>query len=166
MKSQQQRNGSSSTRTKTCYVYYLLDPSNDDLLYVGRGFYPGQRKRVFEKRTGRSVKLGTCQRFSDFGKACLAEIKAIARHEPPFNKNLVSASGNFGNIGTYHHSAEIKERIRANSSQYRHSPEVKARLRLASLGNQHGKGKKRSAESIAQVLATKKAKREASHAAL
>lgn len=78
------------------YVYYLLDPDTRELLYIGRSNNPKRRLYAFIKKKKRNAILGICQRFSDFEKACKAELKAIATHWPPYNKNLISSKGKLG----------------------------------------------------------------------
>lgn len=158
-----QKRVESFCRNRTIYVYYLLDSKTGELLYIGRGFYPAQRKVVFERRTQMKVTLGVSQRFTDFGRACQAEKEAIKKHTPKFNLHLVSSPGNLGNSGKWHHSSESKAKIQAATLKQKHTPETKERLRQAALGNQHAKGKKRTPESIARVLATKRKLKEGKH---
>ena len=78
------------------YVYYLLSQDTNDLLYVGRSHQPRARQTAFHRRTGVRTVMGVCQKFTQFERACYAELKAIRKHQPPFNKVLVSSPGSFG----------------------------------------------------------------------
>ena len=78
------------------FVYYLLAESSGELLYVGRSNQPRVRQTSFHRRTGVRTVMGVCQRFSEFSKACKAELVAIQKHRPPFNKVLVSSAGSLG----------------------------------------------------------------------
>lgn len=78
------------------YVYYLLDPDTLELLYIGRSNNPKHRLFAFRKKKQRDAILGVCQRYSDFERACKAELRAIAKHWPPYNKSLISSLGKLG----------------------------------------------------------------------
>lgn len=78
------------------FVYYLLDEDSGDLLYVGRSNHPKRRKWAFERKYQRRTTFGFPQRFSSFDEACFAELAAIKRTKPPFNKNNVSSAGMLG----------------------------------------------------------------------
>lgn len=77
-------------------VYYLFDEPGELLLYIGRSCDPLARQRAFERRYGIATSLSLCQRFTRFEDACAAELRAIAAHRPPYNKNLVSSRGMYG----------------------------------------------------------------------
>ena len=146
------------------YVYYLLDPTDEKLLYVGRSHKPTVRQNAFRRRTGLRTILGVCQRYSDFGSACKAELTAIRKHCPPFNKSVQSSSGRFGKTGAtisdghrqrlsqVHKgkivSEETKAKVRASLTGKHPTLETRAKIAAANLG------KKQSPETVAKRLAS------------
>lgn len=116
------------------YVYYLLDPETLELLYIGRSHRPQVRCNAFKSKYGIDCVIGISQRFSDFERACKAEVMAIKKHWPPYNKHLVSSKGRFGLTGF----------------TFTHSPETKNLISLA------GVGRKQSEETIAKRIATRR----------
>jgi len=156
------------------FVYYLLDPASQDLLYIGRSHRPKVRHLDFQRRTGRLATLGVCQRFSTIDQACSAELVALAKHKPPFNKRLASSTGRLGHRGAtiseWHRqqviksrkgrtvSEETKDRTRASMLGKKLSEETKQKIREANLG------KKQSPEAVAKRLATIKANKGISRA--
>ena len=103
------------------FVYYLLDPTTEAILYVGRSNRPKTRKWAFEKKTGLTTCFGLMQRYSIFEEACLAELKAIRKHMPLHNKLVTSGAGSFGR--TYQISEHHREAIRKANSK-KPSPET------------------------------------------
>ena len=145
------------------FVYYLLDPVTKDLLYIGRSNRPSVRQRAFHSKTGLSTELGPCQRFSDFDSACQAELRAIKKHLPPFNKSVQSSKGRYGKTGIpitdWHRkrlseahtgkvvSEETRSKQRSAMLGRKLSPETKAKVAAANLG------KKQSPETISKRMA-------------
>lgn len=146
------------------YVYYLLDPGTGDLLYIGRSHRPRTRQLYFEKRTGLSTVLGVSQRFSSFEEACAAELKAITRHHPPWNKSVQSSNGRYGHKGhriSDWHKNQISLTNRARVLTPEHKLRISASLRGKTLGPETRAkiaaaniGKKQSPETIAKRLAS------------
>lgn len=106
------------------YVYYLLAADTGDLLYIGRSPEPKRRKAAFQKLHHVLTVMGTCQRFSTFEDACRAEVKAIQKHRPPFNRQVVSSPGAYG----YKHSPAAIAKAAAAASKPK-SPEARAAMR-------------------------------------
>ena len=123
------------------HVYYLLDANSLELLYIGRSVNPEGRRRAFANRHKVDVVLGVCQRFSNLEPACRAELAAIEKHWPRYNKRLISAAGFLG------HSHSSKARSRTDAFRRRMSqvqlgktiPESQRKLLSAAL-----KGKPKS----------------------
>ena len=121
--------------------------------------------------------MGLSQRFSDFDLACSAELSAIKRHQPPFNKNMVSSPGMLGRAGTteFRHTEEAKQRIGLAGIGRRLSPEHKAALAAGAIKRigrkqkpehiekirQANTGRKRSQESIAKMKAAQQRRKDA-----
>ena len=124
------------------YVYYLLDPETQDLLYIGRSNKPKNRQHAFHRKHKILTVLGVCQRHSDFNKACQAELTAIAKHWPPFNKRLHSGSSSIG-MGSKHIGNQ-------NAKGHRWSEVERERIRVQQLGNTAHLGHKHSAETKAK----------------
>ena len=101
------------------FVYYLLCPTTGDILYIGRSNKPRLRHKHFERKHGLPVNMGLLQRHSTFEAACDAEIAAIVKHHPKYNKHLVSSTGALG---------------RKNAKGYKHTPEAKVRILKAVTG--------------------------------
>ena len=122
----------------TFFVYYLFDQAGGALLYIGRSNQPKGRRWSFERRTGIAAMLGSLmQRFTNFDKACEAELRAIAAHDPPHNQRMHSATGMLGKTPSDDHRAKIGA---ANKGR-RHYPngrvfsaEHKARISAAKKG--------------------------------
>ena len=93
------------------YVYYLHSTAGE-LLYIGRSLNPIGRKSSFERRTGQSVFLGICQRHSNLEDACKAELAAIAKHRPPYNKYLASSPCRTGKKNSAAHNAAISAKTK------------------------------------------------------
>ncbi len=119
------------------YVYYLRDAVTDELLYIGRSNKPQNRKASFIRRTGMSVVFGIPQRFTDFDKACDAELKAIKRHQPPYNVKLISSNGRLGHQCSPEYreklSIALKGRIGTMTGK-QHSAETKNKISNSNLG--------------------------------
>ena len=95
-----------------CYVYYILN--EDDLVYVGRSSTPKKRLNAFKRKTGlNKASLGIPQRFKTLEEACQAELKAIAKHWPPYNKILTSSPGAHGPA----QSARLSSRVWSETSK-------------------------------------------------
>ena len=107
-------------------VYYLLDPESCDVIYIGRTCNFAERLRYFTKRTGIKPLVGLPQRFTDFEKACQAEINAIQKHKPKMNIRVISTKGNLGNHSTLGipKSEATKQKMRKPKSE-----ETKAKMR-------------------------------------
>ena len=82
------------------FIYYLHDAVTGELLYIGRSSNPKRRQAAFHALHHVLTEMGEKQRHSDFASACQAELEAIARHRPPYNKILASSPGATG----YKHS--------------------------------------------------------------
>lgn len=162
-------------------VYYLDHPVTGELLYIGRSLNPRQRRRAFESRTGIKAVLDLCQRFTDFEAAQRAEVQAILRHRPPFNKIAVSGRGTLGhamaeetrtklshahmgkvlsdehkaNIGAYQagkpKSTTHREHIRAALTGVPFTEERKANISRSLKGKL--KGRRQSPEHLAKRIA-------------
>ena len=143
------------------YVYYLLDPETQDLLYIGRSNRPKTRMNAFKRRTGRNVCFGLCQRFSDIERACQAEVTAITKHWPPYNQIAASSIGTLGQATTvgYRHAESVKETLRQLRSGKQHPAEVKVKISKSLLGNQYAKGFKHSEETRRKVAQAQLGKR-------
>ena len=112
------------------YVYYLLNPRDGEILYIGRSTHPKRRLSAFERREQRSAILGLSQRFRDFESAAQAERSAIEKYRPPFNKLTASAKGRTGIPNSPERRAQI-------SSMHKGKPlssDVKERIRRALMG--------------------------------
>lgn len=118
------------------YVYYLLDPKTLELLYIGRSNAPQGRKADFTRRNSRECVFGLHQRFFDFQRACKAELTAIAKHKPPYNKTLTSSIGSFGMCGVHGHSQtnSTKQKISQTLKGLKRSEETKAKMSKAQKG--------------------------------
>lgn len=144
------------------YVYYLLDPETLELLYIGRSGKPALRKIAFEKRTGLKVIFGAPQRFSSFDRSCVAELKAILRHQPPYNVKLISSNGRQG----HHCSPEYREKLSlalkgrvGTMTGKHHSPETRAKISNSNKGRAGTMlGVKFTAEHKAKISAGNKGK--------
>jgi len=95
------------------YVYYLHCAETGELLYIGRSDNPKGRQRAFHDLHHKLTVMGMKQRHSTFEAACAAELTAIARHRPPYNKLLASGAGAFG----YKHTPEALARMRSAASK-------------------------------------------------
>lgn len=137
-------------------VYYLFDAVTDELLYVGRSPHPQERLYRFRSVHKREVYLGPCQRFADFGKAQEAERVAIQRHQPPYNKKVMSATGMLGKRQTI----ETRKKIQASLIGGKRSAETRARVSAARQGRPTNSGKKWSAEVKAKMSAAAKLREE------
>lgn len=119
------------------FVYYLLDPETKDLLYIGRSNRPLHRLYSFIKKKGRKAELGLCQRYSDFIEASKAELRAINRHWPPYNKQLISSLGNLGQkplLGRVQ-TPEHRAKISAGGKGRPVSQETRNKIRLKLIGH-------------------------------
>lgn len=131
------------------YVYYLFD-SSDRLLYIGRTDCLRRRKSAFERRTGIQVYFGINQRHKCFADACHAELVAIEKHKPPYNKNIASVSGFLGK----QHSAKTRTGISQKNKGRLTSDDVKTKISQALLGRAPTTGmtgKRMSPEAIAKL---------------
>jgi len=143
----------------THYVYYLHDPTSLDLLYIGRSNNPASRQKDFVRLHGIQVLLGICQRHSSLEAASAAELVAIAKHWPPFNKHLVSVPGGFhckGKPKSEEHRKKIGLATKGNKGRTGkvNSPEHREAIRKAQTGNKHWLGKKHSEETKAKIKAS------------
>lgn len=124
------------------YVYYLLDPVSLDLLYIGRTNDLPARLRSFQAKHGLLVKSGIPQRFTDFERACQAELEAIRRYKPPFNKNEVSSAGRYGQLHSEASKKKMKTSLEGRDSGAsrrgsKNSEEHRAKIKAGSV-NQEG----------------------------
>ncbi len=129
------------------YVYYLLDPTTGNILYIGRSSNPRSRHVAFSRRTGITTVQGLMQRYSDFTASCFAEHFAIAKHKPPFNKIPISSTG----FLNQRHPEEAKEPISKKNKGHPTPPEMRAKISAALLGRPPTKGmtgKKHKPETI------------------
>lgn len=160
------------------YVYYLH--AENQLVYIGRSDNPRRRQALFKKRTGIATSLGICQRFTLFQDAADAEIKAILKHRPKFNKKVISSAGtlgrartaeerlrisigNTGNAGCAHfkgkkHTDETLAKMSKSQQGHPVSDETKEKIRQARLGNTFRLGKKHSPEAKANMRAARQAR--------
>ena len=99
------------------YVYYLLAADSDELLYIGRSDKPLRRQSAFHKLHHVLTIMGECQRFSTFEEACAAEIKAISKNHPPFNRLVTSSRGAYGYKHTEHALAKVRAAAMKPKSQ-------------------------------------------------
>ena len=162
MKQISQDPGLSSSNPKV-WVYYLLDPDTKTILYIGRSFHPKKRKLVFERRNGRATEFGLFQRHANLESASKAEVKAIAKHWPPYNKHLVSSLGNTGNAGEFHHSAETRRQMRNSHLGQKHRTETKEKIRTAALGNKARLGKLHTEATKKKIRESLLARRDHAH---
>lgn len=112
------------------YVYYLFDSTTDQLLYIGRTDCLRRRKSAFERRTGLTVNFGINQRHADFDKSCLAELRAILRHKPKYNKVVASVSGFKGRT----HSETARQSISNKNTGHTTSDAVRLKISQALQG--------------------------------
>lgn len=127
------------------YVYTLLDPITKVLLYIGRSYDPKRRCSEFERLRGIPAQLGPIQRFDCVEAAQQAELKAISKYWPPYNKNLASSIGGLG----YQHRTDSKEKIGEASRRRKWKEESKSKISMAR------KGKPLSSEHQAKLSAAK-----------
>ncbi len=136
------------------YVYTLFDKAGR-LVYIGRSNDPKARRYMFEWKHGFSVKLGPMQRFSTIEQAQEAELKAIAKYWPPYNKHLVSSIGRFG----VSPSEETRAKMRAKHIGKIMSPEARAKMSAAKIGKKPWcTGLKMTPEHCAKLSAAHKGK--------
>lgn len=151
------------------YVYYLLEPKTFNLMYIGRGLKPEVRQQAFARRHGVQTIMGICQRYSDFESACKAELIAIKKHRPPYNKSIQSSSGRFGKVGVPISDWHRAQLSKAHTGRVV-SAETRQKKRLAALGHKHSqttkdliasirRGSKQSPETVAKRMATIKRNR-------
>lgn len=132
---------------QTYYVYYLHGVAGQ-LLYIGRSHAPMGRRDAFQRKHKISVMLGTCQRFTDFDKACAAERTAIAKHRPPFNAKVMSSHGMLGQK----HSAETKAKIGKAHAGKTQSAATRQKLSEIAMGRPNAmKGKQHTQETKAKM---------------
>lgn len=141
------------------FVYYLHEAATNELLYIGRSSQPEGRRQSFERKLGRPVVFGPFQRFSDFEKACRAELLAIAEHWPPYNKYLTSSRGSFGAARQQSEATKLKI-----SKTKRGVPNPKLKGRVFSEESrkkmsESAKGKKLSEATRAKMSASRTGKR-------
>jgi predicted GIY-YIG superfamily endonuclease len=130
------------------YVYYLLDPETQDLLYIGRSNNTKQRQSAFFCKNKRVTTLGISQRFQTFSEACEAELLAIEKHRPVYNKNLVSSVGHFGKPLT----ESTKQKLRTAMLGRSLSAATKKKMSTAKEGQiPHNKGKTLDTEGRAKL---------------
>lgn len=126
------------------YVYYVHH--ENELVYIGRSSRPSKRLTHFRARTGLPLSvLGVCQRFTNLDDACSAEIAAIQKHRPKFNKVVASSYGTIG-IQAGRNSArvwtkEARDKVgrsskgrNVGSRGYSHSVEARARMSIKATG--------------------------------
>lgn len=144
----------------TWYVYYLFDLDETELLYIGRSNKPRTRQLAFERKYEVPTFMGLCQRHATFDEASKAELQAIAKHRPPFNKHYVSSLGGLGQVRSgFKHTPEVIEIIRATSTGRRQSPETCLKKSEALKGEKAPWfGKKFSPETRAKMSAAQKAR--------
>lgn len=112
------------------YVYFLFRKGSNELLYIGRSNEPERRRKHFQARTGIEVEPGVPLRFSSLEKASAAELRAIAKYRPPFNRLDISSPGFLGRS----HSAEARARIGAPKKGGRIDEEQRAKISAACKG--------------------------------
>lgn len=119
------------------YVYYLLDPDTEDLLYIGRSNRPLHRLYSFVKKKGRQAKLGVCQRHRDLIAASKAELKAINKYWPPYNKQLISSFGSLGKSTLRGRTLSDEHKAKIGHSVKGHvvTEETRAKIRAKLLGH-------------------------------
>jgi hypothetical protein len=93
------------------FVYYLLCAATGELLYIGRSHSPKGRKAAFERRTKKNTVFGMQQRHSRLEDACQAELKAIAKHNPPYNLYLASSPARSGKTNSVEHNEAIRRAL-------------------------------------------------------
>ena len=88
---------SAMLRRNHYYVYYLLDTWDGNIIYIGRSkrhpLYEFGRKQEFEYLNGVITQLGVCQRFRIARDSKIAEMRAIKKHKPIYNKVYVTHPG-------------------------------------------------------------------------
>ena len=132
---------------QTYYVYYLHGLAGQ-LLYIGRSHAPIGRRDSFQRKHKIPVMLGTCQRFTDFDKACAAERAAITKHRPPFNMKVMSSHGMLGQK----HSEETKAKIGKAHAGKTQSEATRQKLSEIAMGRPNAmKGKKHTEETKAKM---------------
>lgn len=120
------------------YVYYLHCAKTGQLLYIGRTDRLKQRQRAFHDLHHVLTTMGETQRHSTFEAACAAEVAAIAKHQPPYNKVAMSSPGAYG----YKHTDEARAKMLAAAKKPKSeatkqkmrkpkSPETVAKMRQA-----------------------------------
>jgi len=109
------------------FVYYLLCATTGELLYIGRSHNPKGRKSSFERRTKKATVFGLPQRHSDFQSACQAELKAIAKHQPPYNLYLASSPARMGKKNRPEHNEAIRKAITGITRSH----ETRAKISMA-----------------------------------
>lgn len=120
----------------TYLVYYLLDATSGQLLYVGRSDHPKRRKAAFERKHGIAVNFGVPQRHAELEEACRAERRAILQHKPPYNKIVSSAPGRIGIANT----PERRQQISRMNAGRPLTEEVKQKISAALMGRAPTKG--------------------------
>lgn len=105
------------------YVYYLHCAATGQLLYIGRSDRPKQRQAAFHALHHVLTEMGLKQRHSTFEEACAAEVKAIEKHRPPYNKLTCSSRGALG----YRHDAARINRI-SEAASYPRSEATKLKM--------------------------------------
>ena len=118
------------------YVYRLLD-QHGDVIYIGRSLTPERRRWLFQHRRGIPVRLGQMERYSDFDQACAAELRAIARMRPRFNKILASSPGNLGMKNSAEKNAKVSAKLKGRVGTMlgrSHSEETRAKMSASLIG--------------------------------
>lgn len=117
------------------HVYYLLDPELGSILYVGRSQTPKSRCADFIRLKQRKVVLGVCQRHRNLEDAQKAEIEAITKHQPAYNKYVASSKGK---IGISHVTKEtVKLKLSLLLRGRPKTEEHKAKIAAAHVGKKH-----------------------------
>ena len=132
------------------YVYYLFDSTTDQLLYIGRTDCLRRRKSAFTRRTGLSVYFGMSQRFLDFDMSCIAELRAILKHQPPYNRIVASSLGFKGS----QHSSTARNQISTKNQGRSINLEVRKKISSALQGRAPTSGmtgKKHTSDTICRL---------------
>lgn len=99
--------------------------------------------------------MGLCQRHSNFQQACQAELVAIAKHWPKFNKRLCSSTGTLGQPASlgYRHTEGAKSKLRDFRLGSKQTEAAKRKISVSLIGNQYAKGFKHSDATKVKVQA-------------
>jgi hypothetical protein len=140
------------------YVYYLVDPASNELLYVGRSTSPKVRLAHHERRLGCALAIDYLQRFTDLAAACCAERDAIRELKPRFNLRVASSPGHLGFKGTQRSRDAVSARMQQHWSDPANRAAVSIQFKGVPKTKQHAekisaalKGRTYSAERRANI---------------